>query len=244
MTAPVGITRRGVVTAGTAALVGSAVLGTGTAAAGTTDGSAARPTIVLVHGAFVDGSSWTPVVARLQAKGYTVIAAANPLRGLRTDAAHVKSVLDSVTGPVVLVGHSYGGAVITEAAANADNVEALVYIAALVPDMGETSGELAFRFPGSELEPALRQVTAPAPDGSAGVDLYIKPESFRYVYAADSSGDTARVFAAAQRPISASALSDVTAAAAWRTLPAWILVTSADRILHVDLQTFQARRAN
>lgn len=235
-------TRRGVVT-GTAALAGAAVLGASTASAAPTGARGTKPTIVLVHGAFVDGSSWSPVVTSLQDKGFPVIAAANPLRGLHTDAAHVRSVLDRVPGPVVLVGHSYGGAVITEAAASAGNVKALVYVAALIPDVGETTGELAFRFPGSELQPALDQVPAPAPDGSAGVDLYIRQESFRGVYAADVPAGTARILAATQRPISAAALTDAATAAAWRTLPSWTLITIDDRILPTELQTFQAKRA-
>ncbi|MGA4544884.1 alpha/beta fold hydrolase [Uniformispora flossi] len=244
MTKAHGFTRRHVV-AGTSAVLGSAVLGTGTAAArpATSAPPTARPTVVLVHGAFVDGASWAPVIARLQAKGHTVIAAANPLRGLEADAAHVRSVLARVDGPAVLVGHSYAGAVITQAAASAPNVKALVYVAALIPDVGEATGELAFRYPGSELQPTLEQVPAPGTDGSAGVDLYIRQEAFPRVYAADSPNADARIFAAAQRPLHAAALAEPATAAAWHTLPSWTLITTADRILPLDLQKFQADRA-
>lgn len=245
MTTPDGLTRRHALAAGATALIGTALHGAGTASAAPAgpSPSTARPTIVLVHGAFVDGSSWAPVTTRLQSQGFTVVAAANPLRGLAADAAHVRSVLAHVAGPVVLVGHSYAGAVITEAAATAPNVTALVYIAALVPDIGETTGELAFRYPGSELQPVLDQVPAPGSDGSDGFDLYIQQASFAHVYAADIPADSARVFAAAQRPIRATALSDPATAAAWRSLPSWTLITAADRILPLELQTFQADRA-
>ncbi|WP_030211568.1 alpha/beta fold hydrolase [Streptomyces bikiniensis] len=202
-----------------------------------------RPTIVLVHGAFADASSWSPVIERLQGRGHTVIAPANPLRGLHHDAAHIAAVLASVKGPVVLAGHSYGGAVITEAAANAPGVEALVYVAAFMPDAGEVLGELAGRFPGSELTPALTQVPAPAPDGSPGLDLYIRTEEFHRVFAQDVSLTTARTLAAVQRPLSATAFGDRATAAAWRSLPSWALVATRDRGIPAELQRFQARRA-
>ncbi|MFI9611627.1 alpha/beta hydrolase [Streptomyces sp. NPDC052023] len=201
------------------------------------------PTVVLVHGAFADGSSWAPVTGRLQRLGYEVKAVANPLRGLAFDAAQVRAVLDSVPGPVVLVGHSYGGAVITEAAAGAANVEALVYVAAFVPDAGEVLGELSARFPGSELEPALSAVPVTGPDGRPGLDLYIRPDRFRHVFAGDVPGSTARMLGAAQRPLSATAFGDRATVAAWRTIPSWNLVATRDRGIVPELQRFQARRA-
>ncbi|WP_436772526.1 alpha/beta fold hydrolase [Yinghuangia sp. YIM S09857] len=243
-----GVSRRSVVVGTAATVAGATALRAGTAvAAGSQSAeadSAAPVTVVLVHGAFIDASAWYPVIGRLQAKRHRVISAATPLRGLPVDAAHLKSVLDRVDGPVVVVGHSYGGAVVTEAAAHAANVKALVYVAALVPDVGETAGELAFRYPGSELQPVLEQVSATAPDGTPRTDLYIKQESFGYVYAGDVPAALTRVSAAAQRPVSASALTDVTTSAAWRTLPSWNLVTTQDRILPPELQNFQAQRAN
>ncbi|MFD0657380.1 alpha/beta fold hydrolase [Thermocatellispora tengchongensis] len=137
---------------------------TGPAAASESAGTAeAKPTVVLVHGAFADASSWSGVVSRLQRDGYTVVAAANPLRGLADDAAYVRSVLDTVTGPVVLVGHSYGGSVISQAAAGDPDVKALVYIAAFIPDVGESASELAGKFPGSTLAETLSTSSYPCP---------------------------------------------------------------------------------
>ncbi|MGW0604426.1 alpha/beta fold hydrolase [Streptomyces sp. NPDC002640] len=255
MTNELGITRRGIVVAGAAS---AAAAGLGMVApAQAAPGPSARPSpeagagadghgsplIVLVHGAFADGSSWAPVARRLQDAGHRVRVVANPLRGLPVDAAHVRSVLDAVTGPVVLAGHSYGGAVITEAAAGAAQVKALVYVAAFVPDAGEVLGELAARFPGSELEPALVPVPAPAADGTPGADLYIREDRFRRVFAGDVREDTARLLAAGQRPLSASAFGDRVTAAAWRTIPSWNLVATLDRGIPPELQRFQARRA-
>ncbi|MEU9331553.1 alpha/beta hydrolase [Streptomyces sp. NPDC048290] len=239
--------RRTVVAAG-AALAAAAGLGTGPARAA--DGAARgggtdrrRPTIVLVHGAFADGGSWTPVVERLQDAGYPLRVVANPLRGLATDAAQVRGVLAAIPGPVVLAGHSYGGAVVTEAAAGAANVRALVYIAAFMPDQGEVLGELAGRFPGSELTPALRPEPTTGPDGTPGADLYLAADRFHDVFAADVPRATTRLLAAVQRPLSASAFADRASAAAWRTIPSWTLVATRDRGIPPELQRFQARRA-
>ncbi|MCL7429150.1 alpha/beta fold hydrolase [Streptomyces sp. YS415] len=212
--------------------------------AGREHGRPENPTLVLVHGAFADASSWSPVIERLQRRGHTVIAPANPLRGLRHDADRIAAVLASIEGPVVLAGHSYGGAVITEAAAQAPNVQALVYIAAFVPDKGEVLGELSARFPGSQLAPSLRQVPSPAPDGSPGLDLYIRTDKFHEVFAHDVPHATARTLAAVQRPLSATAFGDQTTAAAWRTVPSWNLVATQDRGIPPQLQRFQAKRAD
>ncbi|MFJ4870531.1 alpha/beta fold hydrolase [Streptomyces sp. NPDC088757] len=243
------VSRRTAIAAGAAA---AAAVTVGSAATATAAGPAAtapdharskKPTIVLVHGAFADASSWSPVIERLQDRGHTVIAPANPLRGLRHDAAHVAAVLASVEGPVVLAGHSYGGAVITEAAVNTPGVKALVYVAAFMPDAGEVLGELSSRFPGSQLAPALTQVPSPTPDGSPGLDLYLRTEEFHRVFAQDVPRTTARTLAAVQRPLSATAFGDRVTAAAWRTLPSWALVTTEDRGIPAELQRFQARRA-
>ncbi|GHG61688.1 alpha/beta fold hydrolase [Streptomyces griseocarneus] len=204
---------------------------------------ARRPTIVLVHGAFADATSWQPVIERLQADGYTVIAPANPLRGLRHDAAHLAARLAAVEGPVVLAGHSYGGAVITEAAASTPNVHALVYVAAFMPDAGEVLGELSERFPGSHLVPALTPVTVPGTDATEAVDLYIEADRFPDVFAHDVPHETARTLATVQRPVSATAFGDAPTAAPWRHLPTWALIATEDRGIAPDLQRFQADRA-
>ncbi|WP_432129311.1 alpha/beta fold hydrolase [Streptomyces sp. bgisy082] len=214
-----------------------------TASADNTKPENARPTIVLLHGAFADATSWSPVTERLQSRGHQVIAAANPLRGLAHDAAQVAARLAAVPGPVVLVGHSYGGAVITQAAATAPNVKALVYIAAFMPDAGEVLGELAGRFPGSQLEPALTPVPVPGPGGGTGTDLYIRPDRFHDVFAQDVPRPVTATLAAGQRPLNATAFSDRCTAAAWRTLPSWVLVSGRDRGIAPELQRFQARRA-
>ncbi|MFF4517560.1 alpha/beta hydrolase [Streptomyces mirabilis] len=147
------------------------------------------------------------------------LAPANPLRSLPTDAAYLASVLASISGPIVLVGHSYGGAVITNAAAGIPNVKALVYIAAFVPDKGEQLGVLINKYPGSIIQPATRPVPYPGPDGTTGTDLYLEAGSFRAVFAADLPAATTRLMHATQRPFSAACFTDVTTSAAWHTIP-------------------------
>ncbi|MFD0265731.1 alpha/beta fold hydrolase [Streptomyces sp. NPDC127106] len=237
-------------TAMAAAAAGAAGLTAGTAStaasAETTSISqqnGARPTIVLVHGAFADASSWNPVTERLQRSGHQVIVAPDPLRGLAHDAAQVTARLAAVPGPVVLVGHSYGGAVVTQAAATAANVKALVYIAAFMPDAGEVLGELAGRFPGSQLEAALTPVPVPGPDGGPATDLYLRPDRFHDVFAQDVPRSVTGLLAAGQRPLNATAFTDRCTAAAWRTLPSWALICGQDRGIVPELQRFQARRA-
>lgn len=208
-------------------------------------GQAGKPTVVLVHGAFADASSWNPVTERLQQYGHPVIAVANPLRGLTHDAAHVAARLAAVPGPVVLAGHSYGGAVITQAAATAATVKALVYVSAFIPDAGEILGELAARFPGSQLEASLAPVPVPVPgpDGTTDVDLYIRPDRYHEVFAQDVPLTTTRVLAAGQRPLRASAFTDRVSSAAWHTVPSWTLISTRDRGIVPELQRFQASRA-
>ncbi|GJF30432.1 alpha/beta hydrolase [Kitasatospora sp. NE20-6] len=204
---------------------------------------AGTPTVVLVHGAFADASSWNPVTERLQRNGHPVIAVANPLRGLTHDAAQVAARLAAVTGPVVLVGHSYGGAVITQAAVAAPGVKALVYVSAFIPDTGEVLGELAARFPGSRLDAALAPVPVPGPDGTTAVDLHIRPDRYHEVFAQDVPRPTTRVLASGQRPLSASAFTDRVSGAAWHTVPSWTLISTRDRGIVPELQRFQAARA-
>ncbi|MEU2394047.1 alpha/beta hydrolase [Streptomyces sp. NPDC007369] len=206
--------------------------------------AAAPATVVLVHGAFADASSWTPVIERLQDAGHTVIAPPNPLRGLRHDAAQLAALLAGIPGPVVLAGHSYGGAVIGEAAAGSPGVRALVYVAAYMPDTGEVLGELAGRFPGSQLQSALTAIEVPGgPDGAPAADLYLRAERFHQAFCHDVPERTARTLAAVQRPLSAAWAEDRAGAAAWRTLPTWVFVATADRGVPAALQRFQAERA-
>lgn len=205
---------------------------------------APKPTVVLVHGGFADASaSWNAVIKRLQKDGYPVLAPANPLRGLPTDAPYLASLLKSVDGPVILAGHSYGGAVITNAAAGNPDVRALVFVAAFVPDKGEQLGELIDKYPGTEIPDAVRPVPYPNPDGSTGTDLYLKADKFRSAFAADLPASVTDVMHAAQRPFSASSFTDVTESAAWRTIPSWGLVARSDKAIPPALQRFEYRRA-
>ncbi|RDI64885.1 alpha/beta fold hydrolase [Nocardia pseudobrasiliensis] len=203
-----------------------------------------NPTIVLVHGAFADSSSWNGVAERLRAQGHSVLAAANPLRGLDSDAAYIASVLDSVDGPVVLAGHSYGGSVITVAAQGKSNVTALVYIAAFIPAEGESALELTDKFPGSTLGPTTRPANYPLPEGGSGTELYIRQDEFPAQFAADVDAAAAELMAVTQRPVALSALQQPAAAAAWRTVPSYALLTSDDRNIPVEAQRFMAERAN
>ncbi|MEU1081716.1 alpha/beta hydrolase [Streptomyces sp. NPDC005908] len=203
-----------------------------------------KPTVVLVHGAFADSSSWNGVVERLKKDGYPVVAPANPLRGLTSDADYVRSFLKSVKGPVVLAGHSYGGAVISKAAEGEPNVEALVYIAAFAPDKGESALELSNKYPGSTLGPTLNTVPFPLPDGGTGNDLYIKADKFHQQFAADVPSRISDLMAATQRPVAASALEEPATGAAWKTVPSWNLVTTQDLNIPAAAQRFMAQRAH
>ncbi|MFE6886911.1 alpha/beta fold hydrolase [Streptomyces sp. NPDC057694] len=197
-----------------------------------------KPTVVLVHGAFADSSSWNAVVSRLERQGYPVIGVANPLRGLAADSAYVSSVLDTIPGPVVLAGHSYGGAVITDAAVGHSNVKALVYIAAFAPDEGESGLSILDTYPGSLLPAAL--AVRPFPGGQDG---YVDPASFRQVFAADVPAGQARLMAAGQRPVSLSAFAETSSTPAWKTIPSWFLVAGADHAIPPAAEQAMARRA-
>ncbi|MFJ9776558.1 alpha/beta fold hydrolase [Kitasatospora sp. NPDC101157] len=202
-----------------------------------------RPTVVLVHDGCSDATSWFGVIAELHRRGLTVLALANPLRGLAHDAAYLASVLASMDGPVVLVGHSYGGAVITEAGA-APNVISLVYVAAYLPDVGESHDALASRFTPSPLIARLRRTefATDATDDRA-TELTVPAECFRPFVAADLDQEVAEVLAALQRPVVERVFTDAPTMAAWRTKPSWALVTGADRALPPPIQRFTARRA-
>ena len=205
--------------------------------------TAARPSIVLVHGAFAESASWNGVIAELHRRGYSVVSVANPLRGLQEDAAYLRSVLDGLPGPVVVAGHSYGGSVMSEAADGASQVSALVFVASFQLEAGETTAELAAKFPGGELGPAVDPVPFPRGDGDTGMDLYIRQDRFRDVFAADVAPETAALMAATQRPIAASALEDAATRAAWKTIPSWALVTTQDLAIPAESMRFMAERA-
>ncbi|WP_067710912.1 alpha/beta fold hydrolase [Nocardia yamanashiensis] len=202
------------------------------------------PTVVLVHGAFADSSSWNGVVEKLTAAGVPVLAAANPLRSLSGDAAYIASVLDSVEGPVVLAGHSYGGSVISVAAQGKTNVSALVYIAAFIPEIGESALALTDKFPGSTLGPTTRPATYPLADGSEGTELYIRQDEFPGQFAADVPAPAVTAMAVTQRPVALAALQEPAAAAAWTSIPAYALLTTDDKNIPIEAQRFMAARAN
>ena len=201
-------------------------------------------TVVLVHGAFADSSSWNDVISRLRRDGYPVVAVANPLRALHSDARFLRDVLDGVDGPMVVAGHSYGGSVMSEAADGHPRVKALVFVASFLLEQGESTGELAGRFPGNELGPALRAVPVRGADGQTVDDLYIEQEEFQQIFAADVSADVADLMAVTQRPIIGDALADKATQAAWRTIPSWTLVTLQDLAVPAEAQRFMAERAS
>jgi pimeloyl-ACP methyl ester carboxylesterase len=203
-----------------------------------------KPTVVLVHGAFADSSSWNGVIERLEAKDVKVTAAANPLRGIAIDSAYVASVLDQTPGPVVAVGHSYGGAVISNAAKQAKNVVGLVYVAAFAPDEGETLGEVEAGSKDSVLGSAQIQLNYPSGNGGEpGVESAIDPEKFHDAFAADLPVDETRIMAATQRPISALAFTEKSGPPAWKDLPSWAVVATGDKAAGTDVIRSQAERA-
>jgi pimeloyl-ACP methyl ester carboxylesterase len=198
-----------------------------------------KPTIVLVHGAWADSSSWSGVIPRLQARGYNVIAPANPLRGPRSDSDYLRSVLKTISGPIVLVGHSYGGFVLTNAATGNANVKALVYVAAFAPDSGESVNSIEGINPGTQLGPNTVDVR-PYPGGN---DVYIKTSSFRSVFCADLSKRRAALLAATQRPLDAAAQSEGSGDPAWKTIPSWYMVATQDHAIPPATERFMAKRA-
>lgn len=199
-----------------------------------------KPFIVLVHGAFADASSWNGVARILQKDGYFVIAAANPLRGARSDGAYIGSLVGDLKGPVVMVGHSYGGNVITEAANGHANVKALVYVSAFAPDTGETLGELTGKFPGSTLGQAL---APPADLADGSKDLYILQDKFHAQFAADVPAADAALMAITQRPLAQSALDEKAGTASWKNLPSWWVYGDADKNIPPPAMAFMAKRA-
>jgi pimeloyl-ACP methyl ester carboxylesterase len=197
-----------------------------------------KPTIVLVHGAWADASSWAGVTERLQRDGYTVIVPANPLRGPKSDSAYLASVLATISGSIVLVGHSYGGFVITNAATGNPNVKALVYVDAFAPEEGESVASIEALNPGSKLSTSTVTVR-PGPEGA---ELYIDPNAFREVFCGDLPPSQAALLAANQRPLLASAETETSGPPAWKTIPSWYLVGTEDHAIPPATQRFMAKR--
>jgi pimeloyl-ACP methyl ester carboxylesterase len=204
--------------------------------------SEATPTVVLVHGAFADASSWNGVIERLQAKGVQVTAPANPLRGIAADSAYVAAVFEQIDGPVLAVGHSYGGAVITNAATDAKNVVGLVYVAAFAPDEGETLGAAEAGSKDSVLNSALVPRQYPKNGGSA-TEFYIDPAKARDAFAGDLSDQQAALIAATQRPVADAAFGEPNGPPAWKHLPSWAVVATGDRAAGTDVVRSMAERA-
>ncbi len=202
------------------------------------------PTVVLVHGAFADASSWTGVIERLQAKGVPVTAPANPLRGISIDSAYTASVFQQIPGPVLAVGHSYGGAVITNAAAQASNVVGLVYVAAFAPDEGERLGDAEASSKDSILNSALVSFGYPTGTSSeTATEFAIDPARLRDAFAADLPGEQAAVLAVTQRPVSELAFSEPSGIPAWKKLPCWTVVATGDKAAGADVIRSMASRA-
>ncbi|MEV7239445.1 alpha/beta hydrolase, partial [Streptomyces sp. NPDC051020] len=237
--------RNSVLALGTAAAGATALaLALTVPAAATSQSPAPKPTVVLVHGAFVDASSWSGVIGRLQSDGYQVVAPANPLRGLASDATYLRSVLKTIDGPIVLAGHSYGGSVISQAAAGNSKVKALVYVAAFTPDRGESVTSVNSNFPPADLNNALVPASYPLPDGGTGTELYVQADKFHEVVAADAPESVANVAAAAQRPAAENIFTDKATEAAWKTIPSWDVIATQDHAINPDAQKFMAKRAH
>ena len=201
-------------------------------------------TVAFVHGAFADSSGWTGVIERLQKNGVQVTAVVNPLRGISIDSAYVAGVLGQIPGPVLVVAHSYGGAVVTNAATNAKNVVGLVFVAAFAPDDGERLGEVAAGSKDSVLNSALVPLQYPTGDGNGtATEFAIDPVKLRDAFAADLSAEQTAVMAATQRPISELAFSEQSGPPAWKTLPSWAVVATGDKTIGTDMVRSMAQRA-
>jgi pimeloyl-ACP methyl ester carboxylesterase len=202
------------------------------------------PTVLLVHGAFADASSWTGVVALLQAAGVPVMAPANPLRGISHDSTYIASLLNQIPGPVLAVGHSYGGAIISNAATNASNVVGLVYFAAFAPDEGETLMAIEGASRDSVLNTVLLPLQYPAGQGTeTAIEFAINPANFHEAFAADLPVEQTAVMAATQRPAAELAFSEPNGAPAWKSLPSWAVVATGDYAAGSDVVRSMAQRA-
>jgi pimeloyl-ACP methyl ester carboxylesterase len=222
-----------------ALLTAAALLLTGATTATAQTEHKPKPTIVLLHGAFADGASWSEVTSRLQRDGYDVVAPAVPLRGIAADTAYLTGVLNGIPGPKVLVGHSYGGALVSELAGTS-GVKSLVYVAAFIPQAGETIGALNAKYPGSELGPDTTNTIT----YSGGVDLVVKPEVFHQVFSADLPARQAAVLGASQRPINAAAFGEPVAKTAPAGLPKYAVIPTGDKAIAPAAERFMAGRAN
>ncbi len=202
------------------------------------------PTVVLVHGAFVDASSWNGVIAELEAAGIDVVAPPNLLRGVGVDAAYLTGFLDALGRPAVLVGHSYAGAVISQAGSNAKGVVGLVFVAAFAPEAGETLAAINARYPDVPLATAQRTFTYTNERGEQATDTYVEGSSFHGAVCADLPADVADMLARTQRPVSLDAFTTtVTGTPAWKTLPSWAIIATADQAIHPDAERDMAKRA-
>ena len=200
------------------------------------------PTVVLVHGGFADASFWAPVIKELQAHDLTVVAPPNPLRGLAHDAEYIASFVNQIDRPVLLVGHSYGGAVISVAGASTPNAVGLVYVAAFVLDKGESFAEIFAEFGDTPLVGAVRPSTYPLADGETAVELTIAPELYKEAFAADLPDEDIEILAVSQRPF-AAIFEDRAEAAVGKTLPSWAVVATSDNAIPPEAERHMARRA-
>jgi len=203
-----------------------------------------KQTIVLVHGAYADSLSWNGSINALRDAGHPVIAAANPLRGIESDAAYLRSVLDSIEGPIVVAGHSYGGVVMSHAAEGHPEVTALVYVASFLAEPGERLIDLVNQFPGARLGDAARAVPYPTPYGATASELYIDQEQFHELFAGDVDAGIAQQMAVAQRPLALAAFEAPSTRAAWKTIESWVLAAGQDLAVPAALSRFMADRAN
>jgi pimeloyl-ACP methyl ester carboxylesterase len=226
-------------TAAVVAVAATALSVTGITSASAQTEHKPKPTVVLIHGAFADGASWSEVTTKLQRDGYTVVVPAVPLRGIASDTSYLTGVLNGIPGPKVLVGHSYGGALLTQLAGTTSDVKSLVFVAAYVPQAGETLGALTAKYPGSEIGPdTANTITYPG-----GADLVMKPASFRQVFAADLPAQQAAVLGASQRPVAAAVFDEKVQRTAPAGIPKYDLVATQDRAIPAAAERFMAHRA-
>jgi pimeloyl-ACP methyl ester carboxylesterase len=201
-----------------------------------------KPTVMLVHGAFADASGFAGIIRELSSAGYSVVAPPNTLRGLAHDASSVRAAAGAIDGPVVLVGHSYGGAVMTQASAGLANVAALVYLAAFSLEEGESCAAVQEPFAASMLATTVRPTPYDAVGAAGGPDLYIDPAGFRETFCADVPADLAQVLCATQRPLAASAFGEPATGAGWKQVPTWYQIARQDNAINPDAQRFMAQR--
>ena len=209
----------------------------------TTD-SPVKQTIVLVHGAYADSSSWNGSINALREAGHPVIAVANPLRGLESDTDYLRSVLDSIDGPIVVAGHSYGGYIMSHAAESNPDVTALVFVASFLAEPGESLADLVVKFPGAELGGAAQAVPYPTADGGTATELYIDQERYNALFAGDVDAGTAERMAVTQRPLALAAFEAPATRAAWTSIESWVLLAAQDLAIPAELTRFMSERAN